>query len=251
MPRAWSAKDERQYGHILSSCLRGGRGRSTCARITGATVNKTRRRQGRLAGFFGPCAHNELMREIRSGLNAPEHMMTRGYKDGNNAWVDIYPRTGPAMRITHSIGGNMRNPPTFAGLGMFGAAEAKAKKNVRCISLGKGKLWCWNKDFTGNVMAPSQYGQFRVTQIRRAATQLTLDLERAERGEITPKIAVKRNRDFFNRLIKIQQAAGLIPTPSPTSGVAGVDCRKVDADTVYCWDDTSGRPGGGLFIPKR
>jgi len=44
MPAAWSKKDERQYGHILSSC-RGGKKR--CKRIAAATVNKRRRREGR------------------------------------------------------------------------------------------------------------------------------------------------------------------------------------------------------------
>lgn len=50
MPRAaWSAKDERQYEHIKSSCLqsRGKRAAKTCTRIAAATVNKQRAREGR------------------------------------------------------------------------------------------------------------------------------------------------------------------------------------------------------------
>lgn len=48
MPSAWSAKDERQYKHVLASCERRGR-RSTrvCKRIAGATVNKQRSAEGR------------------------------------------------------------------------------------------------------------------------------------------------------------------------------------------------------------
>lgn len=44
MPKGvWSAKRERQYEHILESCLdRGGRSEKTCKRIAAATVNKTR-----------------------------------------------------------------------------------------------------------------------------------------------------------------------------------------------------------------
>ena len=44
MPSAWSAKDERQYGHILKSCRHGAK---RCKSIAGATVNKTRSREGR------------------------------------------------------------------------------------------------------------------------------------------------------------------------------------------------------------
>lgn len=52
MPAAWSAKDERQYKHILGSCRRTDRRRSlrTCKRIAAATVNKQRRREGRTLG---------------------------------------------------------------------------------------------------------------------------------------------------------------------------------------------------------
>lgn len=49
MPRgSWSPKRERQYKHILRSCLERGRGKKTCQRIAAATVNKTRRAKGEL-----------------------------------------------------------------------------------------------------------------------------------------------------------------------------------------------------------
>lgn len=48
MPAAWSKVDERMYGHILRSCGRRGRyGVQRCKSIAAATVNKTRRREGR------------------------------------------------------------------------------------------------------------------------------------------------------------------------------------------------------------
>lgn len=49
MPAAWSNKDERQYKHILKSCKRTDRRRSTqtCKRIAAATVNRQRSAEGR------------------------------------------------------------------------------------------------------------------------------------------------------------------------------------------------------------
>ena len=48
MPRAWwSATRERQYKHILKSCLRK-RSKKVCSRIAAATVNASRRAAGEL-----------------------------------------------------------------------------------------------------------------------------------------------------------------------------------------------------------
>lgn len=47
MPKAWSSKDERQYKHIKESESAMGRSAKTAKRIAAATVNKTRRAQGR------------------------------------------------------------------------------------------------------------------------------------------------------------------------------------------------------------
>jgi hypothetical protein len=54
MPAAWSAKDERQYEHILESCRTGRKKRSlsTCKRIAAATVNKQRRIERRTLSEF-------------------------------------------------------------------------------------------------------------------------------------------------------------------------------------------------------
>ncbi|HWL93459.1 MAG TPA: hypothetical protein VNT79_07975 [Phycisphaerae bacterium] len=47
MPEAWSNKDERQYEHIKSSAAKKGRSKKIAKRIAAATVNKTRKKQGR------------------------------------------------------------------------------------------------------------------------------------------------------------------------------------------------------------
>lgn len=46
MPRAWSAKRERQYEHIKDSALERGEDESTAAEIAARTVNKERARAG-------------------------------------------------------------------------------------------------------------------------------------------------------------------------------------------------------------
>ena len=47
MPKAWSAKDERQYEHIKQSERK--RGGKRAAEIAARTVNKQRRQEGRTA----------------------------------------------------------------------------------------------------------------------------------------------------------------------------------------------------------
>ena len=46
MPRAWSAKDERQYEHVKQSEKKEGRSNRVAERIAAATVNKERARRG-------------------------------------------------------------------------------------------------------------------------------------------------------------------------------------------------------------
>ena len=47
MPRAWSAKDERQYDHIKESQQERGSGEDKAEEIAARTVNKQRREEGR------------------------------------------------------------------------------------------------------------------------------------------------------------------------------------------------------------
>jgi hypothetical protein len=47
MPKAWSAKDERQYEHIKASAKRRGRSAKVAKRIAAATTNKQRASEGR------------------------------------------------------------------------------------------------------------------------------------------------------------------------------------------------------------
>jgi hypothetical protein len=49
MPRAWSAKRERQYEHITSGLESRGRSQDTAKRIAARTVNKERARSGESA----------------------------------------------------------------------------------------------------------------------------------------------------------------------------------------------------------
>lgn len=46
-PRAWTAKDERQYEHVRDSERRRGVAKKRATEIAARTVNKTRRKQGR------------------------------------------------------------------------------------------------------------------------------------------------------------------------------------------------------------
>ena len=47
IPRAWTPKDERQYGHIKESVLEQGRPEDKAEEIAARTVNKRRREEGR------------------------------------------------------------------------------------------------------------------------------------------------------------------------------------------------------------
>jgi hypothetical protein len=47
MPKAWSAKDERQYEHIKASEKKEGRSAKRAKQIAAATVNKQRKSEGR------------------------------------------------------------------------------------------------------------------------------------------------------------------------------------------------------------
>ena len=47
MPKAWSAKDERQFEHVKDSSMERGMGEDRAEEIAGRTVNKQRREEGR------------------------------------------------------------------------------------------------------------------------------------------------------------------------------------------------------------
>ena len=47
MPKAWSAKDERQYEHVKASESERGRSTKKAKQIAAATVNKQRASEGR------------------------------------------------------------------------------------------------------------------------------------------------------------------------------------------------------------
>jgi len=47
MPKAWSAKDERQYEHVKESEKKEGRSTERSKEIAARTVNKERKKEGR------------------------------------------------------------------------------------------------------------------------------------------------------------------------------------------------------------
>ena len=47
MPKAWSAKDERQYEHVKESEKKQGRSTERAKEIAARTVNKERKKEGR------------------------------------------------------------------------------------------------------------------------------------------------------------------------------------------------------------
>lgn len=70
MPRGtWSPKRERQYKHILTSCLERGRGKKTCQRIATATVNKTRREHGELGSVEGDARYMRSLSDTQLRKN--------------------------------------------------------------------------------------------------------------------------------------------------------------------------------------
>jgi hypothetical protein len=47
MPKAWSAKDERQYEHVKDSEVKEGKSTKRAKEIAARTVNKERKKEGR------------------------------------------------------------------------------------------------------------------------------------------------------------------------------------------------------------
>ena len=47
MPRAWSKKDERRYGHVKQSARKRGASKDRAEEVAARTVNKARRKEGR------------------------------------------------------------------------------------------------------------------------------------------------------------------------------------------------------------
>ena len=63
MPRAWSAKDERQYEHIKDSAKKEGRSAKRAKQIAAATVNKQRKSEGRTKKKSGGRAKKKSSRK--------------------------------------------------------------------------------------------------------------------------------------------------------------------------------------------
>lgn len=73
MPKAWSPKDERQYGHIVHFCMRRHRpgfNSVVCKRVAAATVNKRRRAEGRTLSGVDPSRLSLARPLVLGGLAA-------------------------------------------------------------------------------------------------------------------------------------------------------------------------------------
>ena len=72
MPKAWSAKDERQYEHVKKSARsRGGRAAKRAKEIAARTVNKQRSQEGRTSQSKGASKGNSHGKGRRTGASSP------------------------------------------------------------------------------------------------------------------------------------------------------------------------------------
>lgn len=95
-------------------------------------VSEERLERGNRA-VLGPFLYN-LGHRLRGsrGLSELERVRllpVQGYRDGNKAWIDVFPPGGPRMRITHEV------LPTLEGLGRALTARARARIPSRKFAL--------------------------------------------------------------------------------------------------------------------
>jgi hypothetical protein len=81
MPKAWSAKDERQYEHIKDSEREMGRGTKRAKAIAAATVNKRRTDEGRTKDAAP--AGGQTTRRVTSRTKTTRAKTTRAKRSGS------------------------------------------------------------------------------------------------------------------------------------------------------------------------
>lgn len=79
MPRAWSAKRERQYEHIKDGLLDSGRSEDVAEEIAARTVNKERARSGE-AKQASPTSTQDISSGRRGGLRSHRGAGGRTYR---------------------------------------------------------------------------------------------------------------------------------------------------------------------------
>jgi hypothetical protein len=128
VPASWSAKDERQYEHILSSCRRKRRSTRTCKRIAAATVNKQRASEGRtLRGLAGEeerwtAAQNKAYTKAYD--RCQEDIHEPGFRPVSRAFCDdVSSRVAKGSSYSKA----MKNAPS----GLSGLGDAATRRAMR------------------------------------------------------------------------------------------------------------------------
>lgn len=185
-----------------------------------------------LSALNGPIRRRAAFRRRMglSGLAAAHPMLTRGFKDGNNSWIDVMPsRFSPAMRITHTIGADLRKPPTFDGFAGLGAppwggppwapgrGPTRPSRAVKCIQSGVGNMFCWNV-MTGEHAWPPN------------------PLPARPRTPAAERPSLKKVREDVEEMKR-------------KLGMQGINCRAAGSGRVFCWDDES-MPVASAFYQK-
>jgi len=163
MPRgAWSRKDERQYEHIVDSCVTSGRRQSlsTCKRIAAATVNKQRRAEGRtldemvnvesMARKF-PETFQVLPLDVRAALEPGDFakLIFRESGCGERPWVRVTARrTDGRVRYKGIVDNKTSCGPPFGTEVSFGPQNVASKMSpapskAPLVLAGVGAFLAW------------------------------------------------------------------------------------------------------------
>ena len=202
-----------------------------------------------LSSLGGPLRRRAALRRRMglSGLNEAHPMLVRGFKDGNNSWIDVMPsRLSPAMRITHTIGADLRKPPSFAGFAGLsdpawggppwasGQAPAKRPRNVKCIQSGVGNAFCWNTE-TGESYWPNNPYPPKKRAPKEGPGGGAAIRDAAERAAYQERMRIREELEAQSVALK-------------KAGLLGISCRSSGAGRVFCWNDEDMSVGARLYV---
>jgi hypothetical protein len=105
MPRAWTAKDERQYEHIKDSARKEGRSSGRAKQIAAATVNKHRAEEGRTKTSASKSAGGGAKKAKKRTAKTSKTSKTRktaktARRSGSTKTARASKKTGRATRAT-------------------------------------------------------------------------------------------------------------------------------------------------------
>lgn len=202
-----------------------------------------------LSSLGGPLRRRAALRRRMglSGLNEAHPMLVRGFKDGNNSWIDVMPsRLSPAMRITHTIGADLRKPPSFAGFAGLsdpawggppwasGQAPAKRPRNVKCIQSGVGNAFCWNTE-TGESYWPNNPYPPKKRAPKEGPGGGAAIRDAAERAAYQERMRIREELEAQSVALK-------------KAGLLGISCRSSGAGRVFCWNDEDMSVGARFYV---